>query len=183
MEANMAEMNVNILLVDDEANILKSLSRLLKNYSLTLATSGAEALALAKDTAFDLVISDYRMPGMDGVAFLTQFRQIQPDSIRMILTGYADLEGLQNAINNAEVFRFINKPWTNLEICHAVENGLEHKRILQENKMLADQVRRQQAQLSEQEAILRALEEEEPGITHVDWAADGSIIIDEKDFE
>ncbi|MGR9046444.1 MAG: response regulator [Gammaproteobacteria bacterium] len=179
----MSESNVKILLVDDEVNVLRSLSRLLRDYSLTLATSGEEALLLAQDVIFDLVISDYRMPGIDGVTFLTKFRQIQPDSIRMVLTGYADLDGMNQAINDAEVFRFINKPWNNVEISQAVEKGLEHKRILQENRALAEQVRRQQALLNEQEAILRALEEEEPGITHVNWAADGSIILDEKDLE
>ena len=179
----MTESNVKILLVDDEVNVLRALSRLLRAYPLTTATSGEEALLLANEVIFDLVISDYRMPGMDGVTFLTQFRRIQPDSIRMILTGYADLEGLQHAINDAEVFRFINKPWSNLEISHAVEKGLEHKRIMQENQALADQVRRQQALLNEQEAILKALEEEEPGITHVNWGPDGSIILDEKDLE
>lgn len=179
----MSESNVKILLVDDEVNVLRSLSRLLRDYSLTLASSGEEALLLAKNIAFDLVISDYRMPGIDGVTFLTKFRRIQPDSIRMVLTGYADLDGMHQAINDAEVFRFINKPWNNFEISQAVEKGLEHKRILQENRALAEQVRRQQALLNEQEAILRALEEEEPGITHVNWAADGSIILDEKDLE
>ena len=139
----MAESSVKILLVDDEENILRALSRLLRDYPLTTASSGEEALQLAKEAVFDLVISDYRMPGMDGVTLLTEFRRIQPDSIRMILTGNADLKSMQHAINDAEVFRFINKPWNNFEIRHAVENGLEHKRILLENQSLADQVRRQ----------------------------------------
>ena len=64
-----------------------------------------------------------------------------------------------------------------------MEKGLEHKYILQENQLLVDQVRKQQTLLNEQEAILKALEEEEPGITHVNWAADGSIILDENDLE
>lgn len=179
----MVESNANLLLVDDEVNVLKSLTRLLKDYSVMTATSGEEALLLAKERAFDLVISDYRMQGMDGVAFLTKFKRIQPDSIRMILTGHADLEGLQYAINNAEVFRFINKPWNNFEISNAVEKGLEHQRILLENRSLADQVRKQQARLDEQASILRALEEAEPGITKVNWAPDGSILLDEKDWQ
>ncbi|MGR9115179.1 MAG: response regulator [Gammaproteobacteria bacterium] len=179
----MSDSNVKILLVDDEVNILRALSRLLKDYPTTTATSAEEALMLAKDAEFDLVISDYRMPGMDGVSFLTEMRRLQPDSVRIILTGYADIDGLQNAINDAAVFRFINKPWCNLEVSHAVEKGLEHKRILQENQALADQVRKQQARLIEQEAILKALEEEEPGITKVNWGEDGSIILDEKDLE
>jgi len=179
----MNEQDINILLVDDEANVLKALSRILKHYHLTTANSGEEALLLAQVTTFNLVISDYRMSGLNGVEFLSRFKRIQPDAIRMILTGFADLEGAQQAINEAQVFRFINKPWSNIEIINAVENGLEHQRILLENRALADQVRAQQALLDEKEAILRALEEEEPGITKVNWASDGSIIINEEDIE
>lgn len=173
----------NILLVDDEPNILKSLGRVLRNYSVTTANSGPEGLAHALSTRFDIVVSDYRMPEMDGIMFLEKFMAIQPDAIRIIVTGYADLEAAQNAINTLGVFRFINKPWNNLEIINAVEKGLELKRILQENKALADQVRQQQARLNEQEAILKALEAEEPGITKVNWAPDGSIILDESDLD
>ncbi|MGY6275491.1 response regulator [Methylomonas sp. MgM2] len=179
----MNEHEINILLVDDEVNVLKALSRVLKQYRLTTADSGEEALLLARGETFDLVISDYRMSGLNGVEFLIRFKRIQPDAIRMILTGYADLEGAQQAINEAEVFRFINKPWSNIEILSAVENGLAHRRVLMENRALADQVRTQQSLLDEKEAILRALEAEEPGITKVNWGSDGSIILDEEDIE
>lgn len=172
-----------ILIVDDEPNIFRALARVLKHHSITTANSGWEALALAAETNFDIVISDYKMPEMDGISFLEKFMAIQPDAIRMIVTGYADLEAAQNAINTLGVFRFINKPWNNIEILNAVEKGLELKRILQENKDLADQVRRQQAQLNHQESILKALEAEEPGITKVNWAPDGSIILDESDYD
>ncbi|MDD2740318.1 response regulator receiver protein [Methylomonas lenta] len=171
-----------ILLVDDEANILKALARVLKHYSITTASCGPEALLLAAANEFDIVISDYKMPEMDGISFLEKFMTIQPNAIRMIVTGYADLDTAQNAINMLGVFRFINKPWNNLEILNAIEKGLELKRILQENKELADQVRQQQAQLNHQESILKALEAEEPGITKVNWAADGSIILDEAEY-
>ena len=94
-----------ILLVDDEPNVLQSISRLLRGYGVTALTSAEEALVLAKKVTFDLVISDFKMPGMDGVTFLTKFMQIQPDSMRMILTGYADLESIQMATNEAGVYR------------------------------------------------------------------------------
>lgn len=171
-----------ILIVDDEPNILRALARVLKHYSITTASCGQEALSLAAVTEVDIVISDYKMPEMDGISFLEKFMTIQPDAIRMIVTGYADLDAAQNAINRLGVFRFINKPWNNIEILNAVEKGLELKRILQENRELADQVRRQQAQLNQQESILKALEAEEPGITKVNWAADGSIILDESEY-
>lgn len=172
-----------IMLVDDEPNVLRSLSRLLKDYQLITFTCGEEALSAAQKTPVDMVISDYRMPGMNGVEFLTFFRAIQPGAIRMILTGYADMNGIQHAINDAEVFRFINKPWNPIEIFNAVTRGLEHRQMLLENQALANEVRRQRLLLEEKEAILNALEKEEPGITKVNWAADGSIIIDLKDYD
>ena len=179
----MNEQEFKILLVDDEPNVLKALSRLLKQYYLITAGGGEEALLLARDHEFDLVISDYRMPGLNGIDFLILFKRLQPDAVRVVLTGFADVEGTQHAINEAEVFRFINKPWSELEITSVVKNGLEHRRITMENKRLADQVRAQQALLDDKEAILKALEAEEPGITQVNWGSDGSIILDENDLE
>ncbi|BBL60140.1 response regulator [Methylomonas koyamae] len=172
-----------ILIVDDEPNVLKALGRLLKAYATVTVESAEEALLIAEQQAFDLVISDYRMPGINGIDFLILFKRLQPDAIRVVLTGFADLEGAQHAINEAEVFRFINKPWSNLEIVHVVESGLAHKRMLLENRALADQVRAQQKLLAEKDALIRALEAEEPGITKVNWAADGSIILDDADLE
>lgn len=172
-----------ILIVDDEPNVLKALARLLKGYDTVTAESAEEALSIAEQQMFDLVISDYRMPGINGIDFLILFKRLQPDAVRVVLTGFADLEGAQHAINDAEVFRFINKPWSNLEIAHVVESGLAHKRMLLENRALADQVRAQQKLLAEKDALIRALEAEEPGITKVNWAADGSIILDDTDLE
>jgi response regulator RpfG family c-di-GMP phosphodiesterase len=172
-----------ILLVDDEPNVLRSLSRLLDKYEVFTADSGDNALMLAETLTFDLVISDYRMPGMNGIDFLILFKRMQPKAIRVVLTGYPDLEAVQHAINEAQVFRFINKPWSNLEIMSVVENGLQHKHMMEENKLLADKVRAQQMLQNKKEGILLALEAEEPGITKVNWNADGAIIIDEMDYE
>jgi|CXWL01.1.fsa_nt_gi DNA-binding NtrC family response regulator len=172
-----------ILLVDDEPNVLRALCRLLRNYQVITFTCGEDALLAAQDRIFDMVISDYRMPGLDGVDFLTFFKVLQPDAIRMILTGYADLRGIQHAINNAEVFRFINKPWNIIEILNAVTRGLEHKQMLLENRTLAAEVRRQHHLLQEKDAILHALEAKDPGITKVNWEPDGSIIMDDEDCD
>ncbi len=179
----MNQAETKILIVDDEMNVLKSLARLLKQYNPITAISGEDALILGQEHVFDLVISDYRMPGINGIDFLILFKRMQPDAIRIVLTGFADLDGAQHAINEAQVFRFINKPWSNLEIVNVVENGLAHKRMLMENRALADQVRTQQKLLDEKEAIIKALEAEEPGITKVNWAQDGSIILDAEDLE
>lgn len=179
----MYQESNKILLVDDEPNVLRALSRLLDKYEVFTASNGDNALLFAETLSFDLVISDYRMPGMNGIDFLILFKRMQPNAIRVVLTGYPELEAVQHAINEAQVFRFINKPWSNLEIMSVVENGLLHKHTLEENKLLADKVRAQQMSQNEKEGILRALEAEEPGITKVNWNADGAIIIDEKDYE
>ncbi len=182
MTENSAK-KANILLVDDETNVLRALGRLLRDYDITALTSAEEALLVAKEVKFDLVISDFKMPSMNGVEFLIKFMKLQPNSIRMILTGYADLESAQTAINEAGVYRFINKPWNNIEITNAVKSGLEYQRVLLENSQMANQVREQQKLLNEKDNLLKALEKEEPGITQVNWADDGSIIINEEDYE
>ena len=170
-----------ILLVDDEPHVLKAVGRLLNDHDVVGCTGAEEALQRARNESFDLVLSDYRMPEMDGVEFLRRFMRLQPDAARLMLTAHADLEGVQAAINDAAVFRFINKPWSDFELRNAVDTALAHQAVLLENQRLADLVREQQAQLEQQGAVLRALEEQEPGITRVERDADGSISVDEGD--
>ena len=182
-----------IMLVDDEQNILNALRRLFVSPSLQdtgspkfqveTFTSPRQALRRAEDgVMFDLVISDYRMPEMDGVAFLKAFRQIQPHAERLILSGYADLHALVGAINEARIFRFVSKPWHEGELKSAVAQALAHRDLLRENQQLADQVRLQTGVISKQEMALRRLEEESPGITKVHWGPDGSVILDENEL-
>ena len=101
-----------ILCVDDEPNILRSLNWLLrKDFDVMTATSGHDALALVRQNDFDVIISDQRMPGMTGVEFLREVCKISPRPMRILLTGYSDLEAVLRSVNESEVFRFINKPW------------------------------------------------------------------------
>lgn len=182
-----------IMLVDDEPNILNALRRLFASpafqeggdcrFEVETFASPVRALKRAEEgVVFDLVISDYRMPEMDGVAFLKAFRRIQPNAERLILSGYADLEALVGAINEAQIFRFISKPWHDYELKSAVAQALAHRDLLMENQRLADQVRLQQGVISRQEIALRRLEEESPGITKVHWGPDGSVILDEEEL-
>ncbi|MHB9117429.1 MAG: response regulator [Burkholderiales bacterium] len=182
-----------ILLVDDEQNVLNALRRTFSSHSdsgnegqsfqIELFTSPLQALKRAENgTAFDLVLSDYRMPDMNGVDFLIAFKQLQPNAERLILSGYADLEALIGAINEAQIFRFIAKPWNHYELMSTVAQALEHHDLRLENQRLADQVRLQKGLISKQEMALRRLEEESPGITKVRWGEDGSVLMDEEDF-
>ncbi|MBU1692150.1 MAG: response regulator [Gammaproteobacteria bacterium] len=183
----------HIILVDDEQNILNALRRQFASpsfqdtehskFQVEIFTSPQQALKRAEEgVAFDLVISDYRMPEMDGVAFLKAFKRIQPNAERLILSGYADLEALVGAINEAQIFRFITKPWHDYELKSAVAQALAHRDLLRDNQQLADQVRLQRGVISRQEMALRRLEEESPGITKVHWGEDGSVIFDETDL-
>lgn len=179
-----------IMLVDDEANILHALRRLfgapLEANGAKLAvetfTSPHQALQRAHEgVAFDAVISDYRMPEMDGVAFLLAFREAQPHAVRLILSGYADLDALIGAINQAQIYRFIAKPWHDTELRVALGQALAHHDLLLENQRLADEVRAQRGLISRQEIELRRLERESPGITKVNWGPNGEVMLDEED--
>lgn len=175
-----------LMLVDDEENILRALRRTLVvndgsqfQFTVEIFTSPAAALQRADEIKFDLVLSDYRMPEMDGVQFLRQFREKQPDAARLILSGYADLEGIISAINEAQIFRFIAKPWHDAELRVTLAQALAYHALLIENQDLADRVRAQQGKLSRQEVELRRLETEHPGITKVNWGPNGEVMLDE----
>lgn len=179
-----------ILVVDDDDNILKALRRMLSIASCTAEgqtfklavdtfSSPQDALEKARHTAYDLVLADYRMPVMNGVQFLTALRKIQPDAARVILSGYADLNGLIGAINEAGISRFMAKPWNDYELVAAIGQALAMRELTRENQRLADQVRLTAGAISVEEIERRRLEAEEPGITHVNWGPDGSVLIDE----
>jgi len=179
-----------ILIVDDDESILKALRRLLsltpctvgeETYKLTVDcfSSPQDALDKARHTAYDLVLSDYRMPGMNGVKFLKAFREIQPDAARLILSGYADLNGLISAINEAGISRFISKPWNDYELVSTLGQVLALRNLTLDNQRLADQMRLAMGTISEEEIERKRLEAFEPGITQVNWGPDGSVLLDE----
>lgn len=181
-------MTERILLLDDEPAILNALQRVLRHgmkkesgepYAIECFGSADAALARAQHCAFALAISDYRMPGKNGVEFLRELRELQPDCVRIILSGYTDLNALVAAINEAGISRFISKPWADFDLLSAVRQLLSMRELALENQRLADRVRVQSGQLSAQEAELRRLERLEPGITHVKWGDDGSFILED----
>lgn len=168
-----------LLLVDDEPNILSALRRVfaVDKYQIETFTEATAALARAKEVEFDLVLSDYRMPDVDGVSFLTIFRTLQPDAARLILSGFADMDALYGAINDARTFRFITKPWHDGDLRVTIRQALAHRDMLLENRRLADELRRQQQLLNLQQCELDRLEREHPGITRVARGNDGSVLL------
>lgn len=172
-----------ILIVDDEEHVLNALRRLLshaaREIKVDLFSAPEEALNKARHTPYDLALSDYRMPGMNGVQFLKAFRTIQPNAARLILSGHADLNGLIGAINDAGISRFIAKPWNDEELVSTIMQTLAQREEAMETQRLADQARLDSGALTAEEVERRLLEAQEPGITEVNWGPDGSVLLDE----
>jgi len=176
-----------ILIVDDEPNVLSALRRMCCNdailpripdASIRTLTSPLEALEYVKDHKIDLVISDYRMPEMDGATLLTRLKEIQPDSARIIMSACSDLDGIVRAVNQAGIFRFVSKPWSDPDLKAAIIDVLAHRELLIENRSLADEVRWQRGIISRQQLELERLERESPGITRVRWTEDGGVMME-----
>ena len=176
----------NLLIVDDEPNVLSALRRLCQNSaippalpdpSVTTFTSPLAALAHVAKHKIDLVISDYRMPEMDGAVFLTRVKEVQPDAARIILSACTDMDGIIRAINHAGIFRFVSKPWSDHDLKAAIIEVLAHRNLLIENRRLADELRSQRGTISRQQLELERLEMESPGITRVRWSEDGGVLL------
>ncbi|MGH8042174.1 MAG: response regulator [Rudaea sp.] len=108
--------SLRILMVDDEARILRALRALLREHTTFATTNPLEALALARKHDVDVVICDQRMPEKTGVEVLREIRESHPRALRILLTGYSDLKAVLGSVNEGEVFRFVNKPWNNTEL-------------------------------------------------------------------
>jgi response regulator RpfG family c-di-GMP phosphodiesterase len=135
-EASVA--TATLLFVDDEPAILSALRRLFRplGYRILLAESGDAALEILAREPVDLVLSDMRMPGMNGAQLQQTVREHWPDVARLLLTGYADISSTIAAINQGEIQRYIAKPWDDQELLLAVREGLERARLRQENRRL-----------------------------------------------
>jgi response regulator RpfG family c-di-GMP phosphodiesterase len=138
-----------LLCVDDEPNVLKALRRLFhsESYEIHLATGGAEGLDILRQHPVDLIISDMRMPEMSGAEFLAHAVELCPATLRILLTGYADLHSTIDAVNKGRIFSYCNKPWNDEELKLLVRNALEQKRLREERDRLSDVNRQQNAEL------------------------------------
>ena len=148
--------SLSLLFVDDEANILSSLKRLFRpfGYRVFTAESGAAGLEIMAQESIDLVIYDMRMPEMSGAQFLEQVRQQWPDTIRILLTGYADIGSTIDAINKGQIYRYIAMPWEDNDITITVRQALERRALEQEKARLEELTRVQNAELKDLNANL-----------------------------
>lgn len=173
-----------ILIVDDEPNILSALRRCLARIDVTLLdgealkvetfTSPEVAIERCEEQDFDLVISDYRMPAMNGVEFLTHLMETQPRAPRIIISGYADREALIAAVNEANLTHFIEKPWDD-DALHRVVSSILGGARNQTDRPAAAYVGTSLG------THLQRLEEDCPGITHIDFADNGGIVLEENE--
>jgi response regulator RpfG family c-di-GMP phosphodiesterase len=149
LPGSAVEPPAKILCVDDEPNILSSLRRLFRGqgYQVLTAESGHAAVKVLEKETVDIVISDMRMPEMDGARFLACVRAHWPDTIRLLLTGYADIELIIDAINRGEVYRYINKPWDDNDILLVVRHALERRSLEREKVRLEALTRKQNEEL------------------------------------
>src|SRR5271154_5593103 len=130
-----------LLVVDDEVDVLESLRHLFhRTYRVLTASSGDQAVEALRANDVHLILSDQRMPGMSGDVFLSHARKMQPDAIRMLFTGYADIQAVINAVNEGHIFRYILKPWDTVELEGIIRQGVEQYDLLAERRRLITQL-------------------------------------------
>jgi len=132
----------SLLLVDDEINILSALKRLLRQdkYEIVTANSGQEALTLLTSRSVDVIVSDQRMPGMTGVEFLRLAKESYPDTIRIVLSGYTELQSVTDAVNEGAVYKFLTKPWDDIQLRGHIAEAFRRKEMADENVHLQRQL-------------------------------------------
>jgi len=131
-----------LLLVDDEENILSALRRVFRRdgYQILSAGNGEEALQHCYQQEIGVILSDQRMPGMTGTEFLKKAREVRPDAVRMVLSGYTDFNTVTNAINEGDIFKFLVKPWDDDALRETVRAAFEHYGVVTENRRLSSEL-------------------------------------------
>jgi CheY-like chemotaxis protein len=147
-----------ILCVDDEEGVLKALKRLFfeEDCDVRTATSGEEGIRILESTPdIQVIISDYRMPGMNGVLFLRAVSARWPETVRILLSGYSELKAVIEAVNEGRIYRFVSKPWNDDELKIAVTNAMERWRLARRNEDLAKQLQKANEDLLALNTILQ----------------------------
>jgi two-component system probable response regulator PhcQ len=165
-----------IMLVDDDPTSLLTVAAILRAgpYDLVEFSDALAAADAFEAESFDVLITDYKMPGLDGLALVRRARLVRPDSIRMMLTGLGDYEVARNAINQGEVYRFMTKPLDDLELTVNTRLACEHLALVREVAAL-------RAEMRLRDRLLNHLERRNPGITKVHRRGDGVIVVDDLD--
>ncbi len=161
-------MNNNVLFVDDDENILDAYKRQLRQqFHIDTAQGGEQGLKTVNSRGpYAVIVSDLRMPGMDGIQFLSRVKEISPDSVRMMLTGYGDLQTAIEAVNESNIFRFLTKPCKKDVLTTAIDAGIEQyrligseKELLEKTLKLAESLKKKKRNLQKKNSQLKRLEE------------------------
>lgn len=152
-----------VLIVDDEINVLNAFERTLRHQPYTVFTAGGgrEALKLLEAREVHLIVSDFNMPQMNGLTFLKQVKALYPHILSIMLTGHSEIQIAVNAINEAGVYKFIQKPWDNEDLKITLRRALESIDLVTERDRLLQKVK-------SRDTILQELEKKFPGISKVD---------------
>lgn len=157
--SNSREMPV-IAIVDDEEMVLASLRSFLlleTDYEVETFSSPQKAVSALREKPVDLVISDYLMPGMNGIEFLLQVKALHPFATRILLTGYADKENAIKAINEVGLYQYVEKPWNNDDLKITIQNGLERRFLMEKLEQKIQEVQNVQQSLQDIQAqIIKA---------------------------
>lgn len=138
----MNDSQHTVLFVDDEENILRSLKRLLRKeeYRILTATCGPDGLEMLKEHDVHLVVTDQRMPGMSGTEFLAKVKENYPDVIRIVLSGYTEVDSITESINKGHIYKFMLKPWNDQNVKLEIKQALEQYELMQVNKTLHEKL-------------------------------------------
>jgi response regulator RpfG family c-di-GMP phosphodiesterase len=138
-----------ILVIDDEQNIINALRRVLRKegYQIIFANSAEEGLTILNREKISLVLSDQKLPGIQGTELLKMVKEKYPDTVRMLLTGCVDISIAQEAINKGQIFKFIIKPWDNEDLRATIKLGIENYKLKLENIRLLKQIQQQNVEL------------------------------------
>lgn len=167
-------MAYSVLLVDDESNVIEALMRALHKepYEIFSAGSADEALDILAHQTVDVVVSDEMMPGMKGSELLALVNNEYPETVRIMLTGHANLDSALRAINEGQIYRYLQKPCNELELKLTIRQAIQRKELASKSRRLLQKVRHQ-------DSILKQLEGAHPGITRVERDLSGTIVIAE----
>ena len=140
-----------LLFVDDEENVLHALERIFfeESYNILTAANGGEALAVMESNHVQLIVSDYKMPQMTGAELLRTIKNKWPETIRIMLTGYADIQAIMGAVNEGAVYKFITKPWNDDDLRLTVSLALQQYELIRENRKLKDVAKTQREKLAD----------------------------------
>lgn len=149
-------MNPTILIVDDEQNVLNSINRTLRHeYNVILSLDGKSALQILREQEVSAILADQRMPGLTGSEFFREAIKIQPDTTRVLITGYSDIEAVVQAVNDGQIFYYIEKPWEPENLKLVMTRAVERYQLIKNNKELLHKLEIANQRLSNENIVLK----------------------------